>query len=73
MELLLICCSLIAIVCIICYTKYKTDITNNNSFRELHRHIGTLDEKIDENACDLDTLNEKIDEIVSYIREDKLF
>lgn len=73
MGLFLVCCSLIVIVCIICYTKYKIDTKNNDVFQDLNRGIRNLNDKFDDHMYEIDKLNEKVQEIVSYIREDKLF
>lgn len=74
MGLFLVCCSLIVIVCIICYTKYKIDTKNNNIFQDLNHSIRNLNDKFDRYCIyDINQLNEKVQEIVSYIREDKLF
>lgn len=74
MGLFFACCSLIAIVCIICYTKYKIDTKNNNIFQDLNHGIRNLNDKFDRYIVyDINQLNEKVQEIVSYIREDKLF
>lgn len=73
MELIVACCSLIAIICIICYTKYKIDTKNNNTLQDLNQSIRNLNDKFDDHMYEIDKLNEKVQEIVTYIREDKLF